>query len=211
MKFSASIILCSFVIYATISSVNVAAEETTIPDTSTSKTTTTTTHDTNTSERTIPDTSTSTITSDVVSSNDTVEIANEKPCISQYLKNIGKLDDTFPYETPTAPCNDTMIEVFRVVREMINDTITSVLPSETDCLMTEYDKSTTRDTVLTILQIKMSDLLVDTRKDTLLVRPVNDLEQQLKAMTNQCGLNDETFRTMFGKLFETTTTVSKIL
>lgn len=173
MKLSLSFVFYSVLIYGTICCANVAAEDTKDVD----------------------------VTSDMEKS-DAHENVEDEPCITEYLKNKGKLDASFPSEKPSPLCRFTMIEVIRIVREMFKDKMKTVLPNEIDCFMTEYDKSLTVDNVLTIAMIKIVDL-PETERDALSVGPLNAMKDQLKEMCTKCGVGDEKFMLIFGKIFET--------
>lgn len=177
MKSSASLLLCSVLIFGAICWINVAAEDTKTGDTG--------------SEVSV------------------VKGDDDEPCIIQYLKSKGKLDQTFPSEQPSPLCRFTMIEVIRIVRDIVKDRMEEVLPTEANCFMTEYDKSSLLDTVLTIAIINTSNSLTETKKTEMKVTPLNEFKEQLKTVTNKCGIDDQKFESTFGELFDTAGISSK--
>lgn len=128
------------------------------------------------------------------------------PCVVQYLKSKGKLANTFPSEKASAKCRFIMIEVFSAVRDIIKDTIIEVSPNDADCFMIEYDKTQTVDTYLTLTMIRKADSLTETQKNSLMISPLNELDEQFKSIITQCGVDKKyKFLSIFGKGVETET------
>lgn len=115
------------------------------------------------------------------------DINDMPPCVIQYLKSKGKLENTFPSEKSSCKkCRFIMIQVFSAVRNNVKKTIKEVSP-DADCFMIEYDNTLIVDTILTLTMIGKADSLTETQKDSLMINPLNELNDKLKSIITQCG------------------------
>lgn len=116
-------------------------------------------------------------------------------CIVQYLKENGKLDNSFPSTPPTALCHISMPFSLSVVRSKNNDLIEKSFPNKASCLIKEFANKTSVDFQLKIGIIKNSNLTESDLK-TQLVDARNEFKTSLEDIASQCGVND-TFISLF--------------
>ncbi|XP_037044406.1 uncharacterized protein LOC119080262 [Bradysia coprophila] len=173
MKVRFSFALCCVFIYATICCANVAAEETVNVDVS--------------SDRDVGD-------------NGGIRV--DEPCIVQYLKEKGRLNDDFPSRIRSSLCRFTMVRVLGFVRQIISGAMTNVAPKEADCFMAEYDKTQTVDSALVVAVIRTTPDLTEEQKENLITKPLNELKEKLNENADKCGVDEKMFKSVFGRIFE---------
>lgn len=127
---------------------------------------------------------------------------DDSACITQYLKNKGKLANDFPSVKASSVCRFIVVEIVRIVGEIVKGRITKEMPNDVDCIVKEYERNQLVDNLLKIALIVKSDKLTVAGKITALEIARDELKEQKKVIGATCGLEVEKFSQVLDKILE---------
>lgn len=128
-------------------------------------------------------------------------VADDDTCIVQYFKSKGKLPEDFPSKKASSTlCRFTMIEVQRVIREIIKSELKEKLPKETDCVMEQFEKNQGMDLFLLVGIILAGDKKC--QHEGLLQGSRDETKELFKTTAVTCGLNEDMLMPVYGAMFE---------
>lgn len=134
--------------------------------------------------------------------------SDDETCAVDYFKKKGKLPQNYEWFEASPLCSETMDKSLREFKEGISRKMQETLPTESNCIMGQFEKSDTIDVLLkiaVIIENRYGGIHAD-----LLKAARDEAKEQLKTAATACGLEDESklISNFDGLLVKTTKSVT---
>lgn len=127
-------------------------------------------------------------------------------CMAQYLKNKGKLPNDYRIGEVMSVCETAVEAHIEFLSKFVNDEVKKEFPNEVVCVMEQYKKNEIVDLFLQITLMRdefkrsdntLSELEMGAKGKIVL----DELQKQLVATGDACGLAEEKFLPVFNPVF----------
>lgn len=132
------------------------------------------------------------------------EIKERNDCLGQYLKNKGKLEQEFQFDSnrPSMMCRFILPVLTSTFRDEFEKSVQNEMPAETTCVMTEIDNTGLVDLLIKIAFYEENATITADEKKVYMERVETEANEDERIITKKCNVTEEKFEKAFEEMLK---------